>query len=158
MVTIDETAPVVVRLGIDIHAPLATVWELHTDIAGWPDWNTDIEEAGLDGPLLPGGSFSWRTHGLAITSTVHELVHGRRIVWGGPAAGIDGIHVWTFEQGGDGVVVRTEESWSGAPVDAAADELRKALHDSLDNWLSRLKARAERPEFTDRAEQRAQAA
>ncbi|MFD8294540.1 SRPBCC family protein [Streptomyces lavendulae] len=158
MVTIDETAPVIVRLSIDIHAPLATVWELHTDIAGWPDWNTDIEEARLDGPLLPGSSFSWRTHGLAITSTVQELVHGRRIVWGGPAAGIDGIHVWTFEQGDGHVVVRTEESWSGAPVDAAADDLRKALHDSLDSWLSRLKARAEGPEFTDRAEPPARAA
>ncbi|MFG2846495.1 SRPBCC family protein [Kitasatospora sp. NPDC048296] len=144
MITIDETAPVTVRLSTVIDAPLATVWELHTDIAAWPTWNTGVDQAEPNGPLAPGSSFSWRTHGLDITSTIRELVPGERIVWGGPANGIEGIHVWTFEQNGDHVTVRTEESWSGAPVEAAADQLRKALRDSLENWLSCLKARAER--------------
>ncbi|MGF1425794.1 SRPBCC family protein [Kitasatospora sp. LaBMicrA B282] len=143
MITIDETAPVIVRLSTAIDAPLATVWDLHTDIAAWPSWNTDVEQAELNGPLAPGSSFSWLTHGLDITSTVLELVPGERIVWGGPANGIQGIHVWTFEQSGDQVTVHTEESWSGAPVEAAVDHLGKALHDSLETWLTRLKDRAE---------------
>ncbi|ANP51360.1 uncharacterized protein YndB with AHSA1/START domain [Streptomyces griseochromogenes] len=143
MVTIDEIAPVIVRLSTVIDAPLSTVWGLHTDIAAWPSWNTDVEQAQLNGPLVLGSSFSWRTHGLDITSTVRELVPGERIVWGGPADGVTGIHVWTFEQNGDHVTVRTEESWSGAPVEAEPDRLGKALHDSLENWLRHLKARAE---------------
>lgn len=143
MITIDETAPVIVRLSTVIEAPLATVWELHTDIAAWPTWNTDVESAVLNGPLVPGSSFSWRTHGLDISSTVHEMVPGERIVWGGPAGGITGRHVWAFEQSGDQVTVRTEESWSGAPVEAAVDQLGGALHDSLENWLAHLKSRAE---------------
>ncbi|MBN0048550.1 SRPBCC family protein [Streptomyces actuosus] len=143
MVTIDETAPVVVRLSTAIAAPLATVWDLHTDIAAWPAWNPEVDRAVPDGPLTPGSSFRWRTHGLDIVSTVHELVAGERIVWGGPAAGITGLHVWTFERGDGGVTVRTEESWSGAPVEAAADDLRKALHDSLEKWLAHLKSSAE---------------
>ena len=145
MFTIDETAPVRVRLSIEINAPLATVWDLHTDIAAWPTWNTDIDQAELNGLLVPGDSFRWRTHGLEIISTVHELVPGERIVWGGPANGITGIHVWTFEQVGDHVIVRTEESWSGAPVDAATDHLGRALHDSLENWLTHLKTRPNKP-------------
>ena len=32
MFTIDETAPVVVRLSTTIDAPLERVWDLHTDI------------------------------------------------------------------------------------------------------------------------------
>ncbi|MFD4868112.1 SRPBCC family protein [Streptomyces sp. NPDC058412] len=143
MVTIDETAPVIVRLSTVIDAPLTTVWDLHTAVAAWPTWNPDVDQTELDAPLAPGTSFTWRTHGLDITSTVRELVPGARIVWGGPAAGITGIHVWTFEETGGRVTVRTEESWSGAPVDAATDELGKALHDSLESWLSHLKARAE---------------
>ncbi|MGI5447527.1 SRPBCC family protein [Streptomyces sp. CA-243310] len=143
MVTIDENAPVIARLSTVINAPLETVWQLHTGIATWPTWNPDIEHAELDGPPAPGCSFRWRTHGLDIISTVHELVPGERIVWGGPAQGITGIHVWTFEHDADHVVVRTEESWSGAPVEAAVDDLGKALHDSLENWLGHLKARAE---------------
>ncbi|MFJ3880099.1 SRPBCC family protein [Streptomyces sp. NPDC090077] len=144
MVTIDETAPAVVRLSIVIDAPLATVWDVHTDIAAWPSWNADIDAARPDGPPAVGSSFRWETHGMDITSTVYELVPGERIVWGGPSAGITGIHVWTFEQTGGQVTVRTEESWSGAPVEAAADELRTALHQSLVSWLAHLKARAER--------------
>ncbi|MFJ7593152.1 SRPBCC family protein [Streptomyces sp. NPDC097617] len=145
MVTIDESAPVIVRLSAVIEAPLATVWGLHTDFAAWPDWNTDVDRVEVDGPPEAGSSFRWHTHGLDITSTVREVVPGKRIVWGGPAAGITGVHVWTFEEDGGRTTVRTEESWSGAPVDAATDELGKALHDSLQSWLSHLKSRAEQP-------------
>lgn len=144
MITIDETAPVIVRLSTVIDAPLARVWELHTDVAAWPAWNPDVDRTEVDGPLAPGSTFRWLTHGLDISSTVLELVPGQRIVWGGPAAGITGVHVWTFEKTGDRVTVRTEESWSGDPVHAAADDLRKALHDSLTSWLVRLKDHAER--------------
>ncbi|MET9884700.1 SRPBCC family protein [Streptomyces sp. NPDC006430] len=144
MITIDETAPVIVRLSTEIAAPLERVWALHTDIDGWPDWNTHVDRAELDGPLLPGTSFHWETHGLEITSTIREFVPGERLVWGGPANGIEGVHVWTFEQREDRTVVRTEESWSGAPVDAAADELGRALRDSLESWLAALKSHAER--------------
>ncbi|WP_030774865.1 MULTISPECIES: SRPBCC family protein [unclassified Streptomyces] len=145
MVTIDETAPVIVRLSTVIDAPLTTVWALHTDVAAWPAWNADIDRTIVDGPLLPGSSFRWLTHGLDITSTVQELVPGERIVWGGTVEGIVGVHVWAFEQSDAGVVVHTEESWSGEPVDAEVDELGKALHDSLEGWLSHLKDRAEQP-------------
>ncbi|MBT2541442.1 SRPBCC family protein [Streptomyces sp. ISL-44] len=143
MFTIDETAPVIVRLSTVIDAPLERVWDLHTDIDTWPSWNADVDQAELDGPLLPGNSFSWKTHGLDITSTIREIVPGERLVWGGPANGIEGVHVWTFEQTGSRVTVHTEESWSGAPVDAATAELGQALHDSLTAWLAALKSRAE---------------
>lgn len=144
MFTIDENAPVIVRLSTVIDAPLETVWHLHTDIGAWATWNTDIDRAVANGPLEHGSSFTWRTHGLDITSTVHELIPAERIVWGGPAHGITGIHVWTFDRAGDQVTVRTEESWSGAPVDAAPEELGRALHQSLRSWLAALKSQAER--------------
>ncbi|WP_198653858.1 MFS transporter [Actinocorallia populi] len=145
MRTIDETAPVIVRLSTTIDAPLERVWALHTGIEAWPTWNGDIDSAVLDGPVEPGGSFRWSTHGLDITSTVYEVVPGERIVWGGPASGIDGVHVWTFTADGDRVTVRTEESWAGAPVDAAAEHLGQALRQSLESWLAALKDRAEQP-------------
>ncbi|MEE1822029.1 SRPBCC family protein [Streptomyces sp. BE20] len=144
--TIDTTAPVIVRLAVTVDAPPATVWAVHTDIDAWPQWNPDVETARQDGPpVAPGTSFTWRTHGLEILSTVRELVPGARIVWGGPANGIEGIHVWTFEETGDGrVTVRTEESWSGAPVDAMPEAMEQALRESLERWLGHLKAEAER--------------
>ncbi|MER7403737.1 SRPBCC family protein [Streptomyces sp. NPDC000070] len=143
---IDESAPAVVRLATTVHASLAHVWALHTDVAAWPEWNPDITRAESTGPLAAGAVFRRHTHGLDITSTVLELLPGRRIVWGGPAHGIDGIHAWTFEERSDGMVtVRTEESWSGTPVEAEPAALGQALRQSLERWLAALKTTAERP-------------
>ncbi|MER8182345.1 SRPBCC family protein [Kitasatospora sp. NPDC094015] len=142
--TVDEHAPVVVRLSTTIDAPLAAVWRVHTDINAWPDWHPDVTRAALLGPLAPGAAFRWSTHGLDITSTVLQIVPGERIAWGGPVQGIDGIHVWTFEESDGVVTVRTEESWSGAPVEAEPELLGDALRLSLETWLDELKARAER--------------
>ncbi|WP_413804873.1 SRPBCC family protein [Streptomyces sp. OE57] len=88
---IDESAPAVVRLATTVHASLAHVWALHTDVAAWPEWNPDITRAESTGPLAAGAVFRRHTHGLDITSTVLELLPGRRIVRGGPEHGIDGF-------------------------------------------------------------------
>lgn len=144
-VHIDRTAPAVVELSTTVKAPLDRLWALHTDIAAWPSWLPDVSSTEVaPGPLAVGSVFRWHTHGLDITSTVLELIPGHRIVWGGPAHGIDGVHVWTFEETGEGeVTVRTEESWSGAPVDAEPEALGQALRQSLESWLTMLRATAE---------------
>ncbi|MGW0863274.1 SRPBCC family protein [Streptomyces sp. NPDC002611] len=141
--TIDETAPVIADHTIRIAAPLDRIWELHTEIGSWPAWQPDIAEARLDGPLAPGSTFHWTTAGLSIDSTLYAVEARRRILWGGPAHGISGVHEWTFTEDGDDVVVRTRESWSGAPVDADRDNLAAALDASLSSWLNALKRAAE---------------
>ena len=52
-------------------------------------------------------TFRWSAGGLDIESTVYEAEEPRRIVWGGPAHGITGIHLWTFDVTGSAVRVRT---------------------------------------------------
>jgi uncharacterized protein YndB with AHSA1/START domain len=141
--TIDENAPVVADHTIRIAAPLERVWHLHTRIGAWPLWQYAITRARLDGPVAPGTTFHWETAGLSISSTIHAVDAPYRILWGGPAHGITGIHEWTFTEDGDGVVVRTRESWAGAPVDADRDNLAAALDDSLSTWLDALKKAAE---------------
>lgn len=141
---IDDNAPVTVRVSTTINAPLSLVWDLHTDIAGWARWNASVERIEFAGPLAPGASFRWLTHGLDITSTIFQVVTGERIVWGGPANGIDGIHVWALEEHDGVVTVRTEESWSGAVVEAQPVQLRQALEQSLTDWLHCLKSEAEK--------------
>ncbi|MFF1487643.1 SRPBCC family protein [Streptomyces sp. NPDC058319] len=83
--------------------------------------------------------------GLSIGSTIYAVEAPRRILWGGTAHGITAIHEWRFEPDGDGTQVRNEESWSGAPVDADTENLRKLLSQSLDAWLERLRRTAEDP-------------
>jgi len=141
---IDRTAPVIVHHEIDINAPLDTVWRLHTDVNGWPAWQTDITAARLDGRFEPGASFTWTSYGFTVTSTIYAVAERARTLWGGAASGIMGIHEWVYRQTPTGGVhVTTHESFSGEPVAADAIRMQSALDKSLTDWLQHLKATAE---------------
>jgi hypothetical protein len=115
---INTDAPVITRDEIHISA------DIQTNVTDWPSWQPDVDGAESDGPLTVGSVFRWQTAGLDITSTVEEVDPPRRIVWGGPAQGIIAVHVWTFDERGDGVLVRTAESWEGDAVTAQPETLQ----------------------------------
>jgi uncharacterized protein YndB with AHSA1/START domain len=144
-VHVDRTAPVITRKSTVIHAPLRTVWKVQTDVEQWPSWQPDVASVVKDTPgrLRAGSVFRWSTQGLDITSTVKRVEPDRCLAWGGPAQGIVAVHVWTFTPTEDGVLVRTEESWTGAPVDADTAALQAALDASLQNWVGNLKHESE---------------
>ena len=142
---IDRDAPVIAHHQIDINAPLETVWRLHTDVNGWPAWQTDITAARLDdGPFEPGNSFTWTSYGVfTVTSTIYAVDERARTLWGGAAQGVMGTHEWVFTQTPTGVHVATHESFSGQPVEADITGMQKTLDKSLTDWLGHLKATAE---------------
>ncbi len=144
-VHVDEAAPVITRRNTVIHAPLRTIWKVQTDVENWPDWQPDVTSPTKDTPgrLRPGSVFRWKTQGLDITSTVKRVEQEKCLAWGGPAQGINAVHVWTFTPTGDGVLVGTEESWTGAPVVAETAALQTALDASLQNWLDNLEHESE---------------
>jgi uncharacterized protein YndB with AHSA1/START domain len=144
-VTIDATAPVITRDDIIIRSSPRTVWRLQTDVDNWPSWQPGVSSAHIETPgrLRVGSEFRWLVEGLDVTSTVKQVEPERRIVWGGPGSGITAVHVWTFTPRRDGVHVHTEESWSGAPVEADVAGAQAALDASLDAWLHNLKNAAE---------------
>jgi len=140
---IDRSAPVIAVHEIDIEASLDTVWRLHTDVNAWPSWQTEITAARIDGALEPGSSFEWTSYGFSVTSTIYELAERARVLWGGAAGGITGIHEWLFTETPAGVHVTTTESFAGEPVEADAPGMQTALDASLVAWLGHLKTAAE---------------
>jgi len=141
--SVDVSAPVLAHHEIDIKAPLETVWVLHVDVNGWTRWNRDITAAHLDGPFAPGASFEWESYGFPVTSTIYEVDAHHRILWGGTAGGITGVHQWLFTPTDGGVHVETDESFAGEPVQADAAGMQSLLDASLIAWLNSLKAAAE---------------
>jgi uncharacterized protein YndB with AHSA1/START domain len=140
---IDRTAPVISELEIDITAPRDRVWKLHTDIAAWPTWQTDISETDVGRELAPGKTFRWTTFGMTITSTVYAVDAGSRLLWGANLSGITGIHEWTFTDTPTGVRVGTKQSLSGVLLAAGAGNVQKLVDQALLSWLRKLKAKAE---------------
>jgi uncharacterized protein YndB with AHSA1/START domain len=143
---VNPTAPVVTRDEILIDAPLDVVWKTQTDITAWPRWRPEVSAARFDGNLAVGSVFHWEEGGLQITSTVQDFDPPRRLVWSGPAQGIDAVHVWKFTPTDHGVLVQTEESWDGEPVRAQAAILQPLLDTALRAWLTHLKHTAEQAE------------
>ena len=147
---IDGDAPVLARHEIAIQAPLETIWQLHIAVNEWPTWQPDITEARLDEDFVPGASFDWTSSGLSVTSTIFDVspptgdVSPRaRTLWGGTAQGVAGIHEWTFRYMTQGVIVATNESLAGPPVDGDPSTMQDILDTSLVSWLLHLKATAE---------------
>lgn len=148
VVGIDQTAPIISRHEIDIQAPVEVVWEIQTDINAWPQWRSAVSSASFEDTLKPGAVFKWEDSGLKITSTIRQVIPHRRIVWTGPAQGINAVHVWEFTTTATGVHVHTEESWNGDGLQAQAEKLQPLLDQSLKSWLSLLKARSEAVQAT----------
>ena len=88
---------------------------------------SSLDGARADGPLEVGSVCHWQTGGLEITSTVEEVDAPHRIVWGGPAQGIVAVHLWVLSEIDGDVLVRTEESWEGEPVEAAVETMQGLL-------------------------------
>jgi hypothetical protein len=143
---IDAAAPVRARHEIDIGAPLEIVWRLHADVDGWPAWQKDVTAARLDGAFEAGGWFEWTSYGVTVTSAIYAVqktADRARVLWGGPAAGITGIHEWVMHRTPSGVHVLTQESWPGEAVEADPAGAQSILDGSLAAWLEHLKAAAE---------------
>ena len=140
---VDRSAPVIARHEIDIEAPVQTVWKLHLDVNAWPTWQTDITAAHIDGTFEPGVSFDWTSYGFSVRSTIYDVDARSRVLWGGTAQGITGIHEWLFTETPAGVYVETNESFAGDPVEADATSMQSMLDASLAAWLGHLKAAAE---------------
>jgi hypothetical protein len=128
---------------IDIAAPPVTVWELHTDVNAWPTWQVDVTEAHVDGAFELGASFAWASYGFGVTSTVYDLAERSRVLRGGTADGITGIHEWRFDETPGGVHVTTAESFAGDPVSGDPAGMQAVLDSSLQAWLAHLKDAAE---------------
>jgi hypothetical protein len=140
---IDRAAPVISHHEIDIAAPLEAVWRLHVDVNDWPSWQTDITAARLDGTFQQGASFDWTSYGFSVTSTVYDLAERSRVLWGGTADGITGVHEWIFDETPAGTHVVTNESFAGDPVTTDAANMQAMLDMSLTAWLHHLKVAAE---------------
>ncbi|MEV0144919.1 MULTISPECIES: hypothetical protein [unclassified Nonomuraea] len=151
----DPAAKIRYRTETLTKAPLHTVRKPQTGVERRPSWQPPVTGMKLldSGKLRPGSRFRWTTPvpetattpatTLVITSTVRQIKDNQCIRWTGPAMGdglrIDrGVHVWNFTKVKGGVLVRTEETWIGAQVEADVPTSTAYLGAGLKAWLTDL--------------------
>lgn len=110
---IDHNAPMTAQDSILINADPGIVWQVLTDFDHWPEWQSAVSAASLQGELTVGAEFRWKSQGLNIQSEIRELNPGQRIGWVGDSLGMRAIHIWDFEPNENGTLVTSHESMSG---------------------------------------------
>ena len=129
---------------ITINAPIEKIWALVVDIDQWPQWNKAVESAHLEGHLVKGAVFNWRSGGLGIRSTVQDIAPLERLSWTGRTIGTRALHSWAFKTTDRGVVVTTTETFDGWLPTIMPGTMQKKLDDTLPALLASLKVAAER--------------
>jgi hypothetical protein len=139
-----ELSSVVASAEVEIEAGLEVVWELLSSIDHWPEWNADVRSAKIYGALAPGSIFVWRAGPMTITSIISQVQRPYLLAWTGKSLGIAATHTWHIESKGEGVLLRTEESWEGPFPLLFGWLAKKLLQGSIESWLQQLKAAAEK--------------
>jgi hypothetical protein len=140
---INKSAPAVANHELIINAQVQTIWDLVTGIERWPSWNSAVKSAKLNGTFKVGTTFNWKSGGISIVSTLQVIEPMIKLVWSGKAIGTRAIHVWTFQNTPNGVLVSTSESFEGWLVVLMRKAMQKTLDEALVAWLNELKSKAE---------------
>lgn len=141
---VDRQAPAIARSELEIAAAPGVVWEVLTDVAGWPRWNPDVKSATIEGALAAGTTFRWKSGPGTITSTLERVEPPHLIAWTGRTLGIRAVHVYRLQRRGDATVVVSEESWDGLLVKLLRGPLTRSLQKALESGLGHLRAEVER--------------
>lgn len=127
-----------------IMAPIEKIWNLHTNVAEWNNWNNEIESMQVDGSVGLGTTFIWKAGGITIESTIAEYAPLHKIAWNGKTLGITAYHVWTFTETEAGVRVHTEERFTGFLAWLLPGTMRSQIEKALTHGVSALKTTAEK--------------
>ena len=141
---VDKGAPVYATSEIDIAASPEIVWDVMSAIDDWPQWNPDVKEARLEGPVAEGSTFRWKAGPGRIRSTLVVVDPPRAIGWTGTTLGIRAGHVWGLEPKDRGCAVTTEESWDGPLVRLFRRWSQRTVEKALRDGLAHLRSEAER--------------
>lgn len=143
LTNIDGNAPVTCSKSLLINATPAQVWAVLTAINQWPNWQSGIKQARLNGPLQAGSTFVWQTGGATIRSTLHTVEPYSQLGWTGKTMGLYAIHNWHLEAVGDQTQVAVEESMAGLLATVFKKTFNKTLADGMQHWLAQLKQACE---------------
>ena len=131
---------------IVIAAPSNVVWSWLIRASAWPEWYPNSSSVVIEGgsaDLALGMHFTWRTFGVAVSSTVREFIPYERIAWDGSGVLLDVYHAWLIDPRPSGCRVLTEENQNGLVARAQAVFMPNRMHRGHQLWLERLKAKAE---------------
>lgn len=139
-IPVDSTAKAYAREEIIINTSAEKVYQVLADINGWPEWQSNVKSAEIQGTLDAGSRFIWNSGGFKIISKLHTVNPFTEFGWTGKMAWISAVHNWTFRERDGKCIVTVEESLKGF----LAGIMKKSLQAGMKQSLAELKNFAER--------------
>ena len=141
---IDEAAAIRAGFQVRVEAPVDRVWMLLSDPVGWSAIDPAIRDVEVDGAVEVGTRFVWRNGSLKLRSRFAVVDPCTELTWTGTTFGARAVHRHLLEQDGpSGTLLGSEESMAGALLGLFYDSSK--LHSALAEWVTAVKAAAERP-------------
>jgi uncharacterized protein YndB with AHSA1/START domain len=136
-----------VRNELSMPAPPEAVWAWLVRAELWPRWYRKSHRVRIvSGPrpdLALGSRFHWWTFGVAIDSTVAELVPCERLAWTARGIGVRAYHAWLLRPTGQGGChVLTEETQDGWAARLGSLLMPNRMHRGHQIWLEALAQKA----------------
>jgi Polyketide cyclase / dehydrase and lipid transport len=132
--------------GIETPASPEAIWRLWSDVAGWPEWNADIEHIEISGPFAAGSTISMTPIGQdAVELRVTEAVEPDLFV---DEANLGDVVVRTIHRverlEGDRSRVTYRMEISGPAADSVGPEVGPQISADFPETLAALVQHAER--------------
>ena len=124
---------------IIINSPVEEVFKILSDVNNWPEWQSAVTKARINGPVKPGTKFKWKAGGLLINSKLHTVNPGSEIGWTGRIWWIKAVHNWSLSNENNNTKVVVRESLSGL----GSSMMQKSLNEGMKKNLLELKNKAE---------------
>lgn len=136
--------PVQAKHSLAINAPVEDVWAIIVGVSLWPQLFSHVQSTKIKDDFAVGNSFSWKSGGINIVSTIQDLKPHSLIRWIGKAIGTSAVHTWELRSHGDHTFLEMSESFDGWLVWLMPKVFQKNLDKTLIQWLLDIKRAAEK--------------
>ena len=102
---IAPAAPLPIAGSVEVAMPVERLWEIFTDVEGWPRWNGCIWRSRIrDGELRVGATLQWTfnpirpgyLYKMPASAEIVEVVPQDRVTWEVSAPGLHALHSYRF--------------------------------------------------------------
>ena len=138
-IEVDSSAKCFSKEEIIINSPVESVFKILSDINNWPEWQSSVTKAQINGSIAPGVEFKWKAGGLKINSKLHTVNANSEIGWTGRIWWIKAVHNWYLSNENNKTKVIVKESLNGL----GSSLMQKSLIEGMKKNLLELKNKAE---------------
>jgi len=138
-IEVDSSAKCFSKEETIINSPVESVFKILSDINNWPEWQSSVTKAQINGSIEPGVEFKWKAGGLKINSKLHTVNANSEIGWTGRIWWIKAVHNWYLSNENNKTKVIVKESLNGL----GSSLMQKSLIEGMKKNLLELKNKAE---------------